>query len=79
MTGVVLAPDLIGAVVLRAWEFGGTIDAVPVGRVVTFEIGESPVDIHFAKHGEVGGGVGDVRVKKRAIPVEEDAAESRRC
>ena len=40
------------------------------------KFGYAPGDLHFGKHGEVGGGVGGVGVEEGAVPVEEDAAEA---
>jgi len=75
MAKVVKAPDFVGGVPLGAGEICGAIDVVPVGRVVLFEFGEAPGDLHLFEHGEVGCGVRGVGVEERAVPVEEDAAQ----
>ncbi len=76
MAGVVFAPDLIGSVPLGAGEIRGAIDVIPVGRIVLLEFCYAPGDLHFFKHGQVGGGIGGVGVEECAVPVEEDAVES---
>src|SRR6266404_4060729 len=63
MASVVFAPDLIGSIPLGARKIRGAIDVVPVGRIVLLELGHTPGDLHFFKHGEVGGGVGGVGVE----------------
>ncbi len=78
LSGVVLAPDLVGGVVFRARKIGGAIDVVPVGRIVPFEFGEAPGNLHFSEHGQVRGGVGGIGIQERAVPVEEDAFEKMR-
>src|SRR5258707_9590809 len=73
--GVILAPDLVGGGPFVFGKFCGAIDAIPVGRIVAFEFGEAPRNIHGAEHGEVCGGVRGVGVEKSAVPIEEDAAK----
>lgn len=77
MLSVVFAPEPISGVIFGARNVGGTIDVVPVGRVIAFEIGEAPRNLQRTKHGEIGGGVRGVGVEERAIPVKKDAAERR--
>jgi hypothetical protein len=79
VSSVMEAPDLVGGVPFGAREIGGAIDVVPVGGVVLLEFGDSPGDIHFAEHGEVGSGVSGIGVEQGAVPVEEDAAEGSCC
>src|SRR5260221_7138598 len=57
MVGVVFAPDFVGGVPFIAREICGAIDVVPVGGIVMFKFGDAPGDLHFAEHGQVGGGV----------------------
>ena len=73
--GVILAPDLVGGGPFVFRKFGGAIDAIPVRRIVLFEFGEAPGNVHGAEHGEVGGSVGGVGVEERAVPIEENAAK----
>src|SRR5579859_2178457 len=73
--GVLRSPDLIGGVPFVFGQFCGAIDAIPIGRIVLFEFGEAPGNAHGAEHGEISGGIGGVRIEKRAVPIEEDAAK----
>jgi len=75
MFGVMFAPDSVGGVPLGARQIRGSINVVPVGRIVLLELGHAPGDVHFGEHGEVGGGVGGVGVEECAVPVEENAFE----
>ena len=75
MAAVAEAPGLVGGVPFGARKLGGAVDVVPVGRIVPFEFGDAPGNLHFAKHGEVSGGIGGVGVKESAVPVEQDASE----
>src|SRR5882724_12245697 len=73
--GVIRAPDLVGGGPFVFGKFCGAIDAIPVWRIVLFEFGKAPGNVHSAKHGEVGGSVGGVGVEERAVPIEEDATK----
>jgi hypothetical protein len=75
MAAVAESPGFVGGVPFGARKLCGAIDVVPVGRIVPFEFGDAPGNLHFAKHGQVGGGIGSVGVKKSAVPVEQDALE----
>ena len=75
MAAVAEAPGFVGGVPFGVRKLGGAIDVVPVGRIVLFEFGDAPGNLHFAKHGEVSGGIGSVGVKERAVPVEQDALQ----
>ena len=74
MKRVVHSPRLVGSLPFGTWDFGGAIDVVPVRGIVTFEFSQAPGNLHLAKHREVGGGVGSVRVEECAVPVKEYAA-----
>ena len=75
MAAVAEPPGFVGGVPFGARKLCGAIDVVPVGRIVLFEFGDAPGDMHFFEHGEISGGIGSVGVKESAIPIEEDAAE----
>ena len=75
MAAVAETPGFVGGVPFGARKLRGAIDVVPVGRIVLFEFGDAPWNLHFTKHGEVGGGIGSVRVEESAVPIEEDALE----
>ena len=75
MAAVAEAPGLVGCIPFGARNLRSAIDVVPVGRIVLFEFGDAPWNLHFTKHGEVGGGIGSVRVEESAVPIEEDALE----
>ena len=73
MGGVLFAPGAVGIIPAGARQFGGAIDAIPVGGIVAGEILESPGNTHFLEHGEIGGGIGAGGIEKRAVPIEKDA------
>ena len=75
MAAVAEAPGFVGGVPFGVRKLGGAIDVVPVGRIVLFEFGDAPGNLHFAKHCEVSGGIGSIRVEEGAVPVEEDALD----
>jgi hypothetical protein len=74
MCGVLLAPSAVGVIPTSARQFRGAIDAIPVGGIVASEVVKSPRDAHFAEHGEISGGISVIGIEKRAVPVEEHAA-----
>src|SRR6266852_3657438 len=74
MCGVLLAPSAVGVIPTSTRQFRGAIDAIPVWGIVASEVVKSPRDAHFAKHSEIGGGIGPIGIEKGAVPVEEDAA-----
>ena len=75
MRGVLFAPGAVGIIPTSARQFGGAIDAIPVGGVMAGEIVEGPGNAHFTEHSEIGGGIGAVGIEKRAVPIEKDALD----
>jgi hypothetical protein len=75
MHRVLLAPGAIGVIPTGAGQFGGAIDAIPVGGIVAGEVVEGPGNAHFAEHGEIGGGIGTIGIEERAVPIEKDALD----
>src|SRR2546421_3292075 len=67
--GVIFTPDLVGGGPFVFGKFCGAIDAIPVWRIVQFEFGEAPGNVHGAEHGEVGGSVCGMGVEERAVPI----------
>ena len=63
MAAVAEAPGFVGGVPFGARKLRRAIDVVPIGRIVLFEFGDAPGNLHFAKHGEVGGRIGAVGVE----------------
>lgn len=72
MAGVMTTPAGVGLFPAGLRNPCGTIDTVPIGRVVAVQLARAPADTHFAKHGEVGVEIGVVGVEKGTIPVKED-------
>ena len=75
MTSVVHAPGLVRGSVFGARQICSAIYVVPVRRIVLFEFGDAPWDLHFGEHGEIRGGIGGVGIEQSAVPIEEDALQ----
>src|SRR5258707_13858346 len=69
MRGVLFAPGTVGIAPTSARQFGGPIDAIPVGGIVAGKVVEGPGNAHFAEHGEIGGGIGAVGIGAAASPI----------
>ena len=63
------SPDTVGFIPFCARQPSGAIDAVPVGRIVTSEIVEPPIDAEGLKHREVRARVRAIGIDERAVPV----------
>lgn len=63
------SPDAVGFVPFGARKASGTVDAVPIRRIVASEIVKPPSDAQGFEHGEVGARVRAVGIDERAVPV----------
>src|SRR2546423_11615638 len=69
--GVVMAPNAIGIIPASTGKFGSAVHAVPIRRIMAGELLKAPRDAHFAKHGEVCGGIGRVGIQQGTVPIEQ--------
>ena len=63
------SPDAVSFIPFCARKTSGTIDAVPIRRIVASEIVEAPGDAQSFEHREVGARVRTVGIDERAVPV----------
>src|ERR1700722_12633186 len=68
-----LAPGGVCGTPMLLRQACGTVDVVPVRRVMLSELVQTPSDAHFTEHCQVGGRISLERIEQGPIPVEQDA------